>query len=293
MEVRLRPFGPADLEALVAIRNEDEPQPVEAESFADGLRREAGQVLTVAEVEGRLAGYSRRVDAAIWGGWSNLLVKVAHEWRRRGIGDRLWRASRPALKGKLGAQAFVRESDPESRAWAERRGFALHALRYQSALELAGWSPPRVPAPDGYQVEPSEDWDRLYELYAELIQQTPDGASAPDREWFFKLFAGHAHAFVARSGEEWLGLSLLEPFAGDAYNAFTGVRPEQRGRGVAQNLKLAVTEHARRLGFARIVTNNLSTNAPMLAVNDRLGYVRQPGIWWLRRPNRRRRPKSA
>lgn len=65
--------------------------------------------------------------------------------------------------------------------------------------------------------------------------------------------------------------------------SFTGVRPEQRDRGVAMNLKLAAIEAGRARGFSKIFTKNLSTNGPMPAVNGRLGYRRLPGLWRLRR----------
>jgi GNAT superfamily N-acetyltransferase len=70
-----------------------------------------------------------------------------------------------------------------------------------------------------------------------------------------------------------------------AANAFTGVLPEQRGQGLARLVKLAVIRHLAEAGVTFLVTENDETNAPMLAVNARLGfrphgahynYVREP-----------------
>jgi predicted GNAT superfamily acetyltransferase len=59
----------------------------------------------------------------------------------------------------------------------------------------------------------------------------------------------------------------------------TGVRREYRGRGIAMTLKLGVIDFARRNGYNMIKTWNHSDNAPMLAVNARLGFKREVG--WL------------
>lgn len=69
-----------------------------------------------------------------------------------------------------------------------------------------------------------------------------------------------------------------------AYNELTAVQPHARGRGLALPLKLEVIRRARAAGLRVMKTNNLSTNAPMLAVNRRLGFAAQPGAFGLRRP---------
>ena len=53
---------------------------------------------------------------------------------------------------------------------------------------------------------------------------------------------------------------------------FTGTGREYRGRGLALAVKLASTRWAREHGITQIVTTNDETNAPMLAINRRLGY---------------------
>jgi GNAT superfamily N-acetyltransferase len=50
-----------------------------------------------------------------------------------------------------------------------------------------------------------------------------------------------------------------------------------RRRGIALALKLAAIDYARRVGAPIIRTDNDSTNTGMLAINSRLGFVRQPG----------------
>ena len=99
-----------------------------------------------------------------------------------------------------------------------------------------------------------------------------------DAFWFradTQLLAGH--------GDHWVGLSAIAFYPEDnyAFNAFTGVLPEYRGRGLATVLKLHAIRLARKLGARYIRTSNDSQNAPMLAVNRKLGYKPEPGFYQL------------
>jgi len=53
----------------------------------------------------------------------------------------------------------------------------------------------------------------------------------------------------------------------------TATRRDRRGRGLATLAKTASARRAARLGITRIVTGNDRANAPMLAVNRRLGFT--------------------
>jgi ribosomal protein S18 acetylase RimI-like enzyme len=55
---------------------------------------------------------------------------------------------------------------------------------------------------------------------------------------------------------------------------FTGVDPAYRGRGLGKGLKAAMLRYCRdRYGDLRWVrTGNSTTNASMLAINERLGF---------------------
>jgi GNAT superfamily N-acetyltransferase len=66
-----------------------------------------------------------------------------------------------------------------------------------------------------------------------------------------------------------------------AYNAFTGVLREYRGRGLAQALKLQTILLAKEEGMRYVRTHNDSNNTPMLAVNRKLGYKPEPGYYHL------------
>ena len=56
---------------------------------------------------------------------------------------------------------------------------------------------------------------------------------------------------------------------------YAGTARSHRGRGLATLAKLASTRAARDAGVERITTENDVENAPMLAINRRLGF--EPG----------------
>jgi mycothiol synthase len=63
---------------------------------------------------------------------------------------------------------------------------------------------------------------------------------------------------------------------GNTFVDVTGVLPEFRGRGLAQALKLKGIEWALGQGIKEMATSNDLVNTPMLAVNEKMGFVRQP-----------------
>ena len=68
---------------------------------------------------------------------------------------------------------------------------------------------------------------------------------------------------------------------GKMHNMMTGVRREYRGRHIALSLKLLTIAFCRRHNAHSLDTGNDSTNAPMLAINRKLGYQFEPGKYRL------------
>ena len=65
---------------------------------------------------------------------------------------------------------------------------------------------------------------------------------------------------------------VVDRAAGRAENDWTATLPGLRGRRLALLAKLATIRWARDAGICEIVTANDEHNAPMLALNERLGY---------------------
>ncbi|MBV6457026.1 MAG: hypothetical protein HONBIEJF_00131 [Fimbriimonadaceae bacterium] len=85
---------------------------------------------------------------------------------------------------------------------------------------------------------------------------------------------------LAKNGDQFVGLAWVIRFSESYYNEFTGVHPDFRGRGIARSMKSRCIEWLREQGVSSIRTNNDSRNAPMITVNERLGYTAEPG-WFL------------
>jgi GNAT superfamily N-acetyltransferase len=88
---------------------------------------------------------------------------------------------------------------------------------------------------------------------------------------------------IAAVGDVWVGLGAVGYFAEHqvAHHMITGVRRAYRGRGIAQALKVLTIRRGREWGALRMRTNNDSKNAPMLAINRKLGFQAQPGFYKL------------
>jgi GNAT superfamily N-acetyltransferase len=86
-----------------------------------------------------------------------------------------------------------------------------------------------------------------------------------------------AKRFVAKEGDLYVGSSsLLESgVAGVIDQGFTVVRPDYRGRGIAQAVKVHTAMYAKSRGMRFIRTFNDSDNSPMLAVNRKIGFVKK------------------
>lgn len=85
--------------------------------------------------------------------------------------------------------------------------------------------------------------------------------------------------WIAIDGEDPVAMSYLKfpPVRGVVWTGYTCSSREYRGRGIARAVKLQSLAQAVELGVPVVQTDNDGENAPMLHINETLGYVSRPG----------------
>jgi GNAT superfamily N-acetyltransferase len=128
------------------------------------------------------------------------------------------------------------------------------------------------------------DPDTLQKLYALDLEATNDipktvPSPAPSfDEWSTHWFEHPGHRrdrfWIAREGEQVVGMSILgyPPRRGIPWTAFTCTARSVRGRGIARALKYETIAQAIALGVELVETANDSENAPILHLNEEMGY---------------------
>ncbi|HEV2027844.1 MAG TPA: GNAT family N-acetyltransferase [Candidatus Dormibacteraeota bacterium] len=129
-----------------------------------------------------------------------------------------------------------------------------------------------------------KDPDRMAKLYEMMIaaeQDIPTTVPIPQQpfdEWKGATFDNPGtredRFWIAREGGRIVGLSFLDfpPTRGLPWTNFTATSNEVRGRGIARALKYESIAQAIDLGHERIRTSNDGANAPILHINEEMGY---------------------
>jgi GNAT superfamily N-acetyltransferase len=247
------------------------------------------------------------VGAAIGiGGWhspegvARASVAVVPEERRRGIGSALLDevSSWARDLGYVELLGSVKEDDTESLVCAERRGFVEVARNSLLALDLTGIEAPSVEPPAGVEIvswaERPDATRGMYEVAREAYPDVPgeeESEVAPFEEWLAMDLQGAGDrpeaTFVALADGKVvayakLSLSLARPTV--AMHDMTGVRRAWRGCGIARALKAAEIAWALENGYERLETENEERNEPIRRLNERFGYVIEPGSVTVRGP---------
>jgi len=138
---------------------------------------------------------------------------------------------------------------------------------------LAAWSDP-----DGVR--------KLHELNERTVEDIPHTLTIVREtfEDFAKRIRSpdkpHDRYWIALDGDRPVAMSNLKypPVRGDVWTGYTCTDPAYRGRGLARGIKLQTLAQAVELGVPFVCTDNDSENAPMLHINEKLGYARRPGF---------------
>ncbi|MDX6474917.1 MAG: hypothetical protein QOH95_428 [Gaiellaceae bacterium] len=210
----------------------------------------------------------------------NVTVRASH--RRRGIGSALFDRVLAHAKA-LGATSLL-ASFPESNAsvaFAAARGFREERAEAESVLD------PRIveerPA-SGIDLRSVADVDPRLVYEADIAATRDMPSTEPIDAISYDEWVGHVleypfftaeGSYVAMVDGVAAAVSLLiaDEESGRGANMFTGTQRAYRGRGLGLAVKLASIHWASAHGITQIATRNDETNAPMLAINRRLGYV--------------------
>jgi GNAT superfamily N-acetyltransferase len=249
--------------------------------------------LDVAEEDGGLAGF-QWTNFKWWAedpGIGTIFLLVRPESRRRGLGARLYDVAERHLLDRGAWKLDAHVTDDDGRTFAERRGYRETRRERLSQLEVEQADLSELPAleeakaAEGFRVVPLRDLlDRKRELHAMFDEAAKDMPSddphgdIPYEEWQRETLGNplldadgsmnvvHSDRPVAFA---WL---LVDREGGRGEHELTGTLRAYRGRALARLAKLAAIRWCRENGIRTLLTGNDSENAPMLAINDRLGY---------------------
>jgi len=234
---------------------------------------------------------------------ANFSMSVLPAYRRRGLGTRLLRhvnaeltAAEPQVSELLAP--VVLES---GRGFLDRFGGTVSLVQAENRLQLkdVDWAMVEAWAADGLgknpstkiitaSVIPEEDIGSFSEVYSATINQQPLGDISvkmkitPEQirdgeERARGNGVDHISIYSRERDGTVSGLTeteYLKESGHKVHQMLTGVKAECRGRGLGKLLKALMLLYVRReypaAGY--MVTGNADSNAPMLAINNELGF---------------------
>ncbi|HYF80950.1 MAG TPA: GNAT family N-acetyltransferase [Symbiobacteriaceae bacterium] len=301
----LRPYVESDMHRIVEIVNAQSEAQTTVE---EGLRIERQR----SPEDKVLRLMATTADGAIAGtglGYSGIgtkpdefgiKIRVDQPYQQQGAGRALYQAIEAwaIAQGATRLAAGVREVHEDALAWARRRGYEVEHHIFRSRLPLADWNAaafaPYVEQTKAAGIRFSSfaaeitgeaSYERCYDFIGRLMDDIPGALGrnrAPYERWRNNFRTrpemDPAGWIMAIDGNRWVGLSSVVRRPDEGYfTGFTGIEREYRGRGIALALKVVSLEYARSIGAREIFTSNHSVNAPMLAINRKLGYLPEPG----------------
>ncbi|HEX8229450.1 MAG TPA: GNAT family N-acetyltransferase [Chloroflexia bacterium] len=309
----LRPLDPGiDSQAVVELLNTHFLEPVTLEVW----QHEREQVLArgdllremvAVEGSGRLVGYAWvKREYGTWDpGRLNLWVFVSSDARNRGLGTRLYEDGMAFVTGR-GAEKLdtsVLDDDAPSLAFAEHRGFQLDLHTYGSQLDVPAFDEsPFTGVIEGAEStgirffsmadlgNTPEAQRKLYELNKYVDAEIPGERVFPSFEEFSQIvFQSEWYVpegqIVAADGDHWIGMCAVGyfPQTESMHVMMLGVNSAYRGRKIGLALKLLSHRVAKALGVKHLKTGNASQNAPILAMNRKLGYKKMRGTYQMQK----------
>lgn len=234
------------------------------------------RLMVLARVEGEVVGHGLAGPSDTAGGF--VAPRVLEEHRRQGHGTAILETLVEHLRSVGLRSAKAGADDAGSAAFGTRHGF-VEVDREVEQVRAIGDEPAPAPIP-GIEVvrlsERPELWGEGYEGFGQEAM-SDFALYAPleiSRERWEAEWAGDP-MFLALDGDELVGcagLFLDTDVPHRAEHALTAVRRTHRGRGLAVHLKQRTLHWAAGHDVREVYTWTQQGNAPMRALNERLGF---------------------
>lgn len=241
------------------------------EKMPERFAHVSAAVLPEVRTDGRLAALYEVVEARARGDGALTLVSGSHESELERQAFLQGRGYREERRMKAWELDLVRHRGrlldmlERSRERMRAQGIVLTTLgqdpdpaKLQKLYRMSNEAESDIPTTVPYVESP-------FETFRKWIEESP--GLRPDRIW------------IAREGDAIVGISMLlyPPSVGHVWTDWTGTARRIRGKGVARGLKLETVAQAIGLGVPRVRTANDGENAPILHLNEDMGYQRIPG----------------
>ena len=312
LSIRSRKFDPSDYERLVEISNANYPdypvsvseqrtrdESVEKSKLLNKrstfLDHETGVIVGF----GTIAHVIDQFHPKKFG----ISIVVDPMYHSRGVGSAIYNTLSKQLADldAIVVWTTTKEDLPQQTEFFQHRGFVGKNRSWESRLDLTTFDPSKFQhylskvVADGVTFttlaqEKKDDDAFLHQLH-EFVQLINE--DMPREAPFTPLTYEQWRAFsydspkiipggywIARKDSQLAGISVVVKNEKDPASLSqddTGVRRDYRSRGIATALKLKLIDWAKNNSYHNIKTWNDSKNAPMLAVNTRLGFKRQVG----------------
>jgi GNAT superfamily N-acetyltransferase len=301
---------PADYPALVAVGKASYPdyaETVEEWRHWDKTwdHSKYFKLRLVAEDAGRIVGYGQ-VNHMRWAFVPTkyrLDITVLPEARGRGHGTALYDELTGSVieRGGRALAAAAKESMTDGVRFLTKRGYREVKRDWESRLFVEGFDFERFATADDrvqkqsiriatladeMQRDPAA-LQKAFELNEDCRMDIP--SVDPPTRHTFEEFRGDdvdapnalldAFYIAIDKNGRYLGVSNMFRSLDDPtfiWQGITGVRREARGKGIAMALKLRTVRYTINKGIEHIKTWNDVRNKPMLAINEALGFAKQP-----------------
>ncbi|MBI1335127.1 MAG: GNAT family N-acetyltransferase [Armatimonadetes bacterium] len=305
--VTIRSYEPSDLANLVRLQNACTPahklSANEVLRDEQTLGPELQRIIFIAERCGAPIGYAiaQRIAGMYHPQKFVLDLGVEPTLRNQGVGEALYQAIEQELQilDVLSIAVQVSGADEPSLRFASKRSYKEQKRDFVSTLDLTALDDPELPVtPTSIEFKSFAEVDspefrrEWYDLFCEVRHDVP--RSAPPTPISFEFFDEQVIeepdfaprlTFFAWQDGRLVGFTgaYIDQASGRVDQWLTAVRRDARGQKIAVALKIRQIIAAKQAGLKEIQTDNDSRNTPMLAINERLGFVRQPAVLSMRR----------